>query len=291
MTPGSSRSGPAGVPTRSPPRSTWRSTSLTSWCTTAPRSRCCAISMRSAGDVGSLTRDPRRHRPLRRGWFEAVERAALAGVCEHDVDGLADEDVVGLAADDVGQHPWSLRQLHIGDDVGRGLAECTHAAVHDGEGEDDAVPGRLRPGHGMAVAGRAERPRVPDRGAALVADGEQQTALGGGAPEGLGLGIDVRCGCRQRLGHQASSRPKMTVELPWRVLIEPPVPWARAISQSGTWTAGCASPRSWRTASMTLVIPPRFTGWLLHRPPPSVLNGSFPCGAMRAPSRTKRPPS
>ena len=42
--------------------------------------------------------------------------------------------------------------------------------------------------------------------------------------------------------------------LPMRVPIEPPVPWASAMSQLGTWTAGCASPRSWRTASMTLVI-------------------------------------
>ena len=48
----------------------------------------------------------------------------------------------------------------------------------------------------------------------------------------------------------------------------------RDAAQSGTCTAGCASPRSWRTASITFVMPPRLVGWLLHSPPPSVLNGS-----------------
>ena len=53
----------------------------------------------------------------------------------------------------------------------------------------------------------------------------------------------------------------------------------------------CASPRSCRTASMTLVMPPRFAGWLLHSPPPSVLNGSLPTPEIRLPSATNRPPS
>src|SRR5206468_10187850 len=66
----------------------------------------------------------------------------------------------------------------------------------------------------------------------------------------------------------------MTVALPWRVPSEPPVPCASAMSQFFTWTLGCASPRSCRTASTTFVSPPRLAGWLLQSPPPSVLNGS-----------------
>ena len=50
---------------------------------------------------------------------------------------------------------------------------------------------------------------------------------------------------------------------------------------------GCASPRSWRTASITLVMPPRLAGWLLQSPPPSVLKGSLPTPLIRLPSATK----
>ena len=85
--------------------------------------------------------------------------------------------------------------------------------------------------------------------------------------------------------------PRISVALPIRVASEPPVPCTSAICASGTCTAGCASPRNWRTASITFVMPPRLVGWLLHKPPPSVLNGSLPCGATNAPSETKRPPS
>ncbi|CKU20011.1 Uncharacterised protein [Mycobacterium tuberculosis] len=38
-------------------------------------------------------------------------------------------------------------------------------------------------------------------------------------------------------------------------------------------------------------MPPRLAGWLLHRPPPSVLNGSLPMPEMRLPSITNLPPS
>jgi len=40
-----------------------------------------------------------------------------------------------------------------------------------------------------------------------------------------------------------------------------------------------------------LVMPPRLTGWLLHSPPPSVLNGSLPTPEIRLPSATNLPPS
>ena len=89
----------------------------------------------------------------------------------------------------------------------------------------------------------------------------------------------------------AHSRSMISVAAPWRVPSEPPVPCAMARSQLGTCTLGCASPRSWRTASITLVMPPRLVGWLLQRPPPSVLNGSLPTPEIRLPSATNLPPS
>ena len=76
----------------------------------------------------------------------------------------------------------------------------------------------------------------------------------------------------------------ITVAAPCLVPSEPPVPCANARSQFLTCTAGCASPRNWRTASTTLVRPPRFAGWLLHSPPPSVLNGNLPVPEIRLPS-------
>src|SRR3546814_4352939 len=68
------------------------------------------------------------------------------------------------------------------------------------------------------------------------------------------------------------------------------MPCTRASAQLGTCTAGWASPRNCLTASMIFVIPPRLAGWLLHRPPPSVLKGSFPIPEIKFPSSTKRPP-
>ena len=68
------------------------------------------------------------------------------------------------------------------------------------------------------------------------------------------------------IGHVDHSRSRITVLPPCRVPSEPPVPCASARLQFFTCTAGCASPRSWRTASMILVMPPRFAGWLLHKP-------------------------
>src|SRR5690606_4379000 len=53
----------------------------------------------------------------------------------------------------------------------------------------------------------------------------------------------------------------------------PPVPCDIASVQLRTCTVGCASPRNWRTVSITLVMPPRCAGWLLHQPPPSVFTG------------------
>src|SRR6266481_5050568 len=127
--------------------------------------------------------------------------------------------------------------------------------------------------------------RLAAGGAAL----DQELASGGGVPEQFGLGIALWCRVFRFIGHYTRSR--MQVEAAWRTPSRPPVPWASARSQFGTCTFGCASPRSWRTASMILVMPPRLTGWLLQRPPPSVLNGSLPTPEIRLPSATNLPPS
>ena len=41
---------------------------------------------------------------------------------------------------------------------------------------------------------------------------------------------------------------------------------------------------------ITLVMPPRLAGWLLHSPPPSVLKGSLPTPEIKLPSETNLPP-
>src|SRR5690606_37662387 len=147
-----------------------------------------------------------------------------------------------------------------------------------------ASTGQLGPRDERAAAGRAPRARVPDVVAAGVAHGQHQSAGGGGRPEGFGLGAVGR-GRGGPLAHRLHA-PITRVALPWRVERAPPVPWARASSQPGTCTAGCASPRSWRTASIAFVMPPRFPGWLLQSPPPSVLKGRRPPGLRRPPSAT-----
>src|SRR5207253_10055622 len=141
----------------------------------------------------------------------------------------------------------------------------------------------------VAEAERAMVAWVEMRLAAGGAFFDQELAVGGGVPEFLGLEIDRRRG-NLAFGHRGYSLSMITVAAACRVPSEPPVPCANAMSQFLTCTAGCASPRSWRTASRTLVSPPRFEGWLLHKPPPSVLNGSLPTPEIRLPSLTNRPP-
>src|SRR5208283_4286246 len=113
--------------------------------------------------------------------------------------------------------------------------------------------------------------------AAGEAFADHQLACRGGVPERLALEVGHRGLDLALLAlHRAHSLSMMTVAAPCLVPSEPPVPCAKARSQFLTWTAGCASPRNWRTASTTLVSPPRLDGWLLQRPPPSVLKGNLP---------------
>src|SRR5580704_14856672 len=220
-------------------------------------------------------------------------RAALARF-EDEADGLADRDAVEVAIDDVGHHCRPLGPRHVRDRVGH------RRAPHDAVGVDRATPRGLLPFDLVAEAERAVRSRIEMRlgagGAFLV----EELALPGRVPERLRLGVDRRRGdlallrlrlrLLLRLGHRAHPRSMMTVAPACRVPSEPPVPCAKARSQFLTCTAGCASPRNCRTASSTFVNPPRFDGWLLHSPPPSVLNGNLPTPAIRLPSLTKRPP-
>src|SRR4029077_16918729 len=125
---------------------------------------------------------------------------------------------------------------------------------------DDTAPRRLRPPGAVAPTERADRPRVVMRAPAGGAALQQQPALPRRLPERFGLGArGGRGGSSGRVRHD-QVLSMIRVALAWRVPSEPPVPWARARSQPFTWTAGCASPRSWRTASITLVMPPRLAG-------------------------------
>src|SRR4051794_35770643 len=119
---------------------------------------------------------------------------------------------------------------------------------------------------------RADGARVPVGLVAVVAAADQEAALRGGVPEGLGLDGDHRrrdrpahrAGLGFALGHAQPSRSMIGVAAACGVPSDPPVPCAMARSQLATCTLGCASPRSWRTASITLVMPPRLVGWLLQ---------------------------
>src|SRR5690606_13179138 len=165
-------------------------------------------------------------------------------------------------------------------------------APHHAEAVDRPPARGLDPFDVLAERERAGRARIEEMLAGILAEADQQLAFFGRVPEALALDVDCGRGILAllRLRAHASSVPRMTVALPWRVPSEPPVPCASASRMFFTWTAGCASPRICRTASRTLVRPPRLPGWLLQRPPPSVLKGSLPWPEIRLPSETNFPP-
>src|SRR5690606_3872026 len=102
-----------------------------------------------------------------------------------------------------------------------------------------------------AEAVRTDVARVEVHFAAIGAALQQEPALICGLPVRGGVRQDGGCGDEILVLHQTRSR--ITVAAVWRVAMDPPMPLARARWQFGTCTAGCASPRSWRTASMILV--------------------------------------
>src|SRR5271166_4238886 len=162
---------------------------------------------------------------------------------------------------------------------------------HHAVGVDRAVARSLLQLRFVAEAEWADRAGIIMHRAAGGAFADHQLAPFGCLPERLGFGIGLRGLDLAFLSrHLAHSLSMITVAAPCLVPSEPPVPCANARSQFLTCTAGWASPRNWRTASTTLVRPPRFAGWLLHNPPPSVLNGNLPVPEIRLPSETNLPP-
>src|ERR1700733_13786361 len=216
-------------------------------------------------------------------WPEHRHRRTVLRRLEYDGNRLPDAQGVEIAIDDIGHHGRAFGERHIGDRI-RLLG-----AAHHAERIDRALPRPLTPLNFAAVAKRADRARIPMRPAAGGADRHDETVFARRIPECLRLRRHHRSGnfpCRRH-----HSRSMISVALQCRVPSCMPVPWASARSQFFTCTAGCASPRNCRTASITLVMPPRLDGWLLHKPPPSVLNGSLPGPEMRLPSDTNFPPA
>src|SRR5207249_3313358 len=104
-------------------------------------------------------------------------------------------------------------------------------------------------------AERTQRARIVVVLAAGLAVLEQQLVLCRGVPPRLAFHVDVRRRQNTHLGFRRHhARSMIRVALPWRIPSDPPVPWASATSQFFTCTFGCASPRSCRTASITLVM-------------------------------------
>src|SRR5882762_5620184 len=206
------------------------------------------------------------------------------GWLEHHLHLLADLQLFQIAVDDVGLQRRAFLQRDVSNRVRTG-----RRFAHQTVGVDRGFTRTLLPHRLVGEAERADRAREVVRLAAGRAALDHELALGCRIPERLGLGIGHRGRISFHFNHHTRSR--MQVEAAWRTPSSPPVPWATARSQFGTCTFGCASPRNCRTASRTLVMPPRLTGWLLQRPPPSVLNGSLPTPEIRLPSATNLPPS
>src|SRR5665213_1020652 len=175
------------------------------------------------------------------------------GRLEHHFHLLADLQRVHVAVDEIGQQRRAFLQRDVADRVRprRGFA-------HPAEGVDLALARAFLPHRLVGEAERTDRAReimrLAQGGAAL----DQEFALRRGIPERLCLGIALRSRVFRFVGHHARSR--LQVDAAWRTPRRPPVPCTSARSQFGTCTFGWACPRNCRTASMILVMPPRFTG-------------------------------
>src|ERR1700722_8071357 len=180
------------------------------------------------------------------------QRRAVGGL-EHHLHLLADLQLVHVAVDEIGQQRRALLQRDIADRVRsrRGLA-------HQAEAVDLALARAFPPPRLVGEAERADRARKIMRFAAGGAAFYQQLALDGLLPEMPGLGSALRRRVFDFRVHHTRSR--MQGDAAWRTPGSPPVPWATARSQFLTCTLVCACPRSCRTASMILVMPPRLTG-------------------------------
>ena len=165
---------------------------------------------------------------------------------------LADANGLDIGVDDVGHHGRAFRERHIGDGVG------TAGLAHDAEGIDDPVPGtRSHAVSGWSRTGRScadsdvpcRRRRQRRISSSPRRRRPRRAAFPGWAraPEFCGPGMRMALLPLQNEGRAAV--PAARAGRRCR---------ARARGRScGTCTAGCASPRSCRTASMILVMPPR----------------------------------
>src|SRR5450432_2606043 len=186
--------------------------------------------------------------------YRRKERQRRAvGRLEHHLDLLADPELVHVAVDKIGQQRRTFLQRDITDRIRPG---CRFA--HQAEGVDLALARALFPHRLVGKTKRTDRARKIMRLAAGGAALDQELALRSCVPERFCLRIALRRRVSWFVGHH--TRSSMQVEAAWRTPSRPPVPCASARSQFGTCTFGCASPRSWRTASMILVMPPRLTG-------------------------------
>src|SRR5262245_22828863 len=160
------------------------------------------ISAPSAPATGSTTRD----RALMtshssRGREGGHRRPAFRGR-EHDAHLLTDADAVEVGAHDVGHHGDAFLERHVGDAVRR-LRPAHHAP-----GVDAAAAGGLLPLRAVAPAEGTDRAGVVVDLAAGQALLEEEAALGGALPEGLGLGIGLRRGdLPLGGGHHATPAP------------------------------------------------------------------------------------
>src|SRR3984957_5140817 len=180
------------------------------------------------------------------------QRRAVGGL-EHHFHLLADLQLVHVAIDEIGQQRRALLQRDVADRV-----RPRGGLAHQAEAVDLALARAFLPHRLVGEAERADRARKIMRFAAGGAALDQELALYRLLPEMPGFGIALRRRVFDFRVHHTRSR--MQVDAAWRTPRRPPVPWATARSQFLTCTLGCACPRSCRTASMILVMPPRLTG-------------------------------
>src|SRR4051794_36030817 len=218
------------------------------FCSSCPRRRASSnhrrlLDPRFRGDDKLLGHSHRRKKRQRRaiGWLE------------HHLDLLTDLQRIDVAVDKIGLQRRSFLQRDIADRIRPG-----GRFAHQAEGVDRPLPRAFLPHRLVGKTERTDRAREIMRLAARGAALDQEFALLRRIPERRRFRIALRRGVFRFAVHYTRSR--MHVEAAWRTPSNPPVPCAMARSQLGTCTFGWACPRSWRTASMILVMPPRLTG-------------------------------
>lgn len=182
-------------------------------------------------------------------WIGAVCRTSV--VDKMNFNPLPDTNRRTALGDDCGQNSWSFIELDIGDDT-RQFGPSKKCCCIDPSQAPAFLPFKR-----TRQAKRAQSSRIPMDLAAVGALRQNKAPCPRGLPE--------RCPFSSKtlglvFSFHAHTRSRISVELACRVAMWPPVAWTQASSQFLTWTAGWASSRNCRTASITLVIPPRLAG-------------------------------